>query len=345
MKSSAFLAIAFASLSPAFTWGQTPTARPSPVCAVDGNIQLVCDQHRPEDLMQVPDTDWIIVSSIDGGGIGAVNARDKSTTVLYPSPTAKHHFDKATYNGCPGPPDSEEWSHLSTVGLALRRGPGGVHTLYAVALGNRAGIEVFNLDARGKQPSLTWIGCVTAPATAFLNAVVPLSDGGLISTNWTERGANAEASRAKMMVGEINGDVLEWHAGKGWSEVPGSETSGANGVEVSKDGKWIYVDAWGSKSFYRLSRGANPPKREEVPVGFRIDNVHWAPDGSLIAAGQTDNSTRVVKIDPETLKVTLLLDKPDSPVFAHASGAIQIGNEIWVTSPRGERIAVFPAPK
>ena len=35
--------------------------------------------------------------------------------------------------------------------------------------------------------------------------------------------------------------------------------------------------AWGSQSFVRLSRGDNV-KRDEVPLGFRIDNIHWADD-------------------------------------------------------------------
>ena len=75
-------------------------------------------------------------------------------------------------------------------------------------------------------------------------------------------------------------------------EVPGSEAAGANGLEISNDGKWFYVAAWGSQSFFRLSRGETPPKRDEIPLGFRVDNIRWAADGSLLAAGQGGTAPR-----------------------------------------------------
>ena len=48
----------------------------------------------------------------------------------------------------------------------------------------------------------------------------------------------------------------------------------------------LYVAAWGSQSFFRVSRGEKPPAREEVPLGFRVDNIRWARDGTLFAVGQ-----------------------------------------------------------
>ena len=84
-----------------------------------------------------------------------------------------------------------------------------------------------------------------------------------------------------MMTGEQNGELWEWHTASGWEKVPGSEAAGANGVELSNDGRTLYVAAWGSQSFFRLSRGMTPPKRDDVPLGFRVDNIHWARDGSL----------------------------------------------------------------
>ena len=31
-----------------------------------------------------------------------------------------------------------------------------------------------------------------------------------------------------------------------------------------------------------LSRGEKTPAREEVPLGFRVDNIRWAADGTLL---------------------------------------------------------------
>ena len=107
-----------------------------------------------------------------------------------------------------------------------------------------------------------------------------LADGGFITTNFLPRGGTREATQ-RMMGGERNGELWEWHTASGWQKVPGSEAAGANGVELSDDGKTLYVAAWGSQSFFRVSRGATPPTRDEIPLGFRVDNIHWARDGSL----------------------------------------------------------------
>ena len=155
-----------------------------------------------------------------------------------------------------------------------------------------------------------------------------------------------------MQAGEKNGELWEWRTGTGWKIVPGSEASGANGIEISKDGKWFYMAGWGSQTFIRFSRGQTPVKRDEIPVGFRLDNLRWAPDGSLIGAGQlipapggfAMATSRVIKIDPDTLKVQDLISYPYNETFNFSTVAIQLGKELWVGSVRGDRVARFPMP-
>jgi hypothetical protein len=315
-------------------------------CAPAGNIQFVCGQEAPEDLLHLPDSDWMIASSMAGnGGIRLISVRDRTTTLLYPSPSAKEQLDRKTYDTCPGAPEPDDKTKFTTHGLAMRAVRNSIYTLYAVHHGKRESIEVFRVDARSKTPVLTWIGCAVAPDPIGLNSVVPLPDGGLVATNFLERGANASAARTTMMAGENNGELWEWHTAKGWRKVPGSEAAGANGVELSKDGKWLYVAAWGSQSLLRLSRGQTPVKRDAVPLGFRVDNIRFAPDGSILAAGQGQQTTNVVRVDPETLRITELINQPNTESFASGTVAIAIGNDLWVGSFRGDRIAIFPASK
>jgi hypothetical protein len=129
--------------------------------------------------------------------------------------------------------------------------------------------------------------------------------------------------------------------------VPGSEAAGANGVELSADRKTFYLAAWGSQSFIRLTCGATP-QRDEIPLGFRVDNIHFAKDSSLLAAGQVTDpnarSSRVVKIYPKTLAVRDLMTRPDDATFAGNTTAIEIGKDLWLGSYRGDRIAIVPAP-
>ena len=316
-------------------------------CGPVGNVQFVCGQDAPEDLVLVPGSDWVIASVFsNNGGIRVIDTRAKATTMAYPSATAKERLDAKTYDSCPGAPDGAQKAAFRTHGLAIRAGRNSVHTLYAVHHGKRESIEVFEVDARAKPPAFTWIGCAVAPDPIGLNEVVALPDGGFIATDFLARGIDT-AGRGRMLEGQNNGALWEWHTGKGWTMVPGSEASGANGLEVSKDGKWLYVAAWGSQNFFRVSRGQTPVKRDVVPLGFRVDNIRWAPDGMLLAAGQGGvapaQTTNVVKINPTTLKVQEILRHPNTPEFGSGTVALQVGKEIWVGSFRGDRIALFPA--
>jgi hypothetical protein len=326
---------------------QAAAQAPKP-CNPDGNVQFICGQDAPEDLVVIPASEWVVASVFSqNGGVRLINIRNKATTLAYPTATSKDRLDAKTYDSCPGPPDAAEKAKFRTHGLALRPGRNSVHTLYVVHHGNRESIEVFELDARAKPPALTWIGCAVAPEPVGLNSVVPLPEGGFAATNFLARNADAGA-RGKMLAGENNGEIWEWHTGTGWKIVPGSEASGANGVEVSKDGKWLYVAAWGSQQFLRLSRGPTPPKRDAIPLGFRVDNIRWAPDGSIFAAGQGGaapgpQTSNVVKINPTTLKVQELIRHPNTDTFGSGTVAVQVGKELWVGSFRGDRIAVFPA--
>jgi sugar lactone lactonase YvrE len=147
------------------------------------------------------------------------------------------------------------------------------------------------------------------------------------------------------MAGAKNGELWEWHTASGWQKIPGSEAAGANGVELSSDGKTLYVAAWGSQSFFRVTRGLTTGKRDEIPLGFRIDNIHWARDGSLWGTGQTEGGWKAVKIDPQTLAVREIVAQKDTPEFNAGTAVAEVGNTLWVGSFRGNRIAIVPAPK
>jgi len=267
------------------------------------------------------------------------------STLAYPGATPRERLDAKSYGKCPGPPDAAFKAKFLTHGLSIQPGSNSVHRLYVVAHGGRESVEVFEVDARPSPPTLTWIGCAVAPDPVGLNSVRWLSDGGFIATNFLARGIDA-AARQKMMEGEKNGELWEWHTASGWVKIPGSEAAGANGLEISTDGRWFYVAAWGSQSFFRLSRGQTPPKRDEVPLGFRVDNIRWAADGSILAAGQggtaPNQTSNIVKINTETLAVRDVIREPATPTFGAGTVAVEVGSQIWVGSFRGDRIAIFP---
>ena len=171
-------------------------------CDPDGDIQFVCGPVSPEDLFAIPDSPWVVVSSmVDDGYLSATDNRDHSSSRLFPTSSSLARHDTTTYPSCPGLVQTEFRPH----GVSVRPGRNGLHMLYVVRHGARESIEVFEVDVRGALPQLTWVGCAVAPEELGLNAVVPLPEGGFAATS--PRTSN----------------VWEWHTDTGWTLVPGSE--------------------------------------------------------------------------------------------------------------------------
>jgi hypothetical protein len=335
------VALALTSTASAHLSAQGPPAAPATPCASVTTPPLICGQEAPEDLAAVPGGQWVVASAMAGtGGINLLRASDRTSTRLYPSPNARIQYDATAYPGCPGPPAAAPNAAFTTHGLWLEPGPGATRRLFVVGHGSRESVEVFRLDTSAAVPVLTWIGCAVAPDPVGLNEVRGLPDGGFIATNFLPRGGNPQETQ-KLFSGQRNGELWEWHAARGWQKVPGSEAAGANGLEMSEDGQTLYVAEWGSQSFFRLSRGRTPVERQEIRLGFRVDNLSWARDGSLLAAGQSEGATDVVRIDPKTLTVTRLLRRPDDLSFRAGTVAVEVGNGLWIGSYTGDRVGVL----
>jgi len=325
--------------------GATPLlAQPSTAdCGAVDDMRFVCGQEAPEDLVVLPGEQWVVASAYSGaGGIRLVRVEDGTSFMAYPAATAEETLDAETYPDCPGPPRGTFMTH----GLSVLPGEGSVHKLFVVGHGDRESIEILEVDTASETPRVAWIGCAIAPDPIGLNSVRGLDDGGFVTTNFLPRGGE-RAAMMRMMQGETNGELWEWHTDSGWQKVPGSEAAGANGVELSDGGGTIYMAAWGSQSFARISRGGTDVKRDEIPLGFRVDNIRWARDGSLLAVGQGTGENaqvwQVVKIDPDTLDVREVTSVRNNDAFAAGTVAVEVGDDLWVGSFRGDRIAIVPA--
>ena len=316
-------------------------------CAPADGVEFVCGLEAPEDLVVLPGDEWVVAGAYSGrGGINLIRAKDRFKVFAYPTEQVMDRFETKTYGGaCPGPPDASTKAKFQIHGLSLVPGTNSIHRLFAVLHGGRESVEVFEVDARRATPTITWIGCAVAPEPIGLNSVRGLTNGGFVASNFLARTGGPDIKA--VMAGQKNGEVWEWSPGSEWRKVPGTEAAGANGLEVAPDGRGLYIAAWGGQSLIRTSREAGAsmrPLRHEVPLGFRVDNIHWARDGSLLVAGQGEvpGSSIVVKIDPGTLTVREILRHRDTPAFGAATAAVEVGRELWVGSFRGDRLAIFP---
>ena len=270
-----------------------------------------------------------------------MNVSDKTSTVLFPTPDSELRLDAEAYPDCPGPLDLADPEASVFHGLYLSSGSDDVHTLLVVHHGPRESIEFFEVDAGNGPPSLAWTGCAAAPEGARLNSVVALPGGGFATTN-------------------AGIGVWEWQPDSGWTVLPESEDTAPNGIEVSADGQTLYIAGWAEEKLTRLSRGVEPVRKDVVELGFRPDNLRMALDGSVIyAAGHTDRdgnsitdpreptleTTNVAAIDPETLEVERIFVHPAMNGFIASTTALRIGDELWLGSYRGDRLAYLPAPE
>lgn len=306
-----------------------------------GDDRFICGPVSPEDLIEIPDSPWVLVSSMaQPGYLSVVNSDDQATLTVFPSPSAAIVLDSVSYPTCPSPPSAEFQPH----GLSLGSNADGTHTLYVVAHGERESVEVFTVDSSGDAPALTWVGCVIAPADISLNSVAALADGGFAATNF-----NVAA-----------GNLWEWQPDSAWTEVPGSQMPGPNGLVVSEDNRWFYIGGWAEQAVIRLSRGQTPVTKESVALGFHVDNVRWSADGSLLAAGQyaaaipaivsclnaancDGVSTRVARVATAAMTSEELIDYPSDEHLLMGTVAIEVGDEIWVGAiAGGNKIGRFP---
>ncbi len=134
----------------------------------------------------------------------------------------------------PAPPTPQS---LNTHGLSVRASGPGRAKLYVVGHGAREAIEVFDVDATGARPTLTWRGCVPMPEGLAANSVASFADGAIVATVLFMPGttfADAIVDR------KPTGAVFEWSPGDaGFTLVEGTQLPANNGIEVSADGREI----------------------------------------------------------------------------------------------------------
>jgi hypothetical protein len=320
-------------------------------CPPFGGLNFLCGPVAAEDLVRVPGTDWIIGSGMaergNGGKLYLIDAAKKTWEILYPGANPKNELDVKSYSSCPGAPEA---GTFGAHGIAIRDDGSGSATLLAVNHGREA-VEVFQLDTAGKKPAIRWIGCVSMSEGVSLNSVAFLPGGGFVATKFYDP-ASPESFGA-IMARKITGGVLEWKPGSGIRPVEGTDLSGANGIEVSKDGKSIYVAAWGTQELVRFRHSDGFAQKTVAKVDFSPDNLRWGSDGKLLVAGQNITPGKaggmpefkgwtVSKLDPETMKVTeILKDGGESPL-QNASVAIDVDGTLWIGAFSGNRIGYKP---
>jgi hypothetical protein len=326
-------------------------------CEPSGPVEYVCGIKNAEDLVVVPGTKWIVASGMaEGAGLTLIDSRNGRRSALYPGerPQARHD---AAFADCTTPPSPNA---LNTHGLSIRAGERGRSTLYVVGHGGREAIEVFDVDASGDRPTVAWKGCVPMPDGLAANSVASFADGSIVATVLFMPGttfADAVVDR------KPTGAVFEWSPGKrAFEKIEGSELPANNGIEVSRDGREIFVASSGLQTIVALAH-SNPTRQLRTTRGlpFTPDNVHMGADGRLLTAGmkndepacggppgpqhdieklsQCPRASIGLAIDPATMKDSPVAETPRDPKFSNATMVLTLDGQFWFGTFSGDRVA------
>jgi hypothetical protein len=337
-------------------------AQPAAPCAPSMGLSFVCGLDKPEDLIQVPGSRWLIASGMgSGAGLKLVDSAARTAHPFYTGGPAQIRQDRKWFSRCPGAPDI---GTFNTHGIALRPSTtDGVYRLYAVMHAPLESIQVFAVDARGDIPQIRWTGCVPLPQDFRTNAVSALQDGTIL-VNVQMKGTTTNRD---FIDGHPTGGVFEWKPGRERLRLlPGTELAGNNGFELSPDEREFYVAVSGTQTVavYALADTAKPVRTIRTPW-FNLDNIHWS-NGRLIAAGMMYDEpacggTRkqildqggdlackrgwvAAQLDPAAMTWTILAYGEPNPAFGGIATALVIGDTLWISSYSEDRVAYRPLP-
>ncbi|MGX2955766.1 SMP-30/gluconolactonase/LRE family protein [Ursidibacter arcticus] len=303
----------------------------------------------PEDLVQIPNTKWIIASGMaPKSGLHLIDSQSKTAQRLI---APKAHKPSALY------PDSQPQPHADEMqihGISIREVGKGKYHLYAVNHNGfdqnitRETIEIFEVNTSNTTPTLTWLGNVRMPNDYAGNGVVAHSDGSIYVTVMT----HPHNTLDEMFAGKTTGAVYRWTpTTRQFERLQGSELNGNNGIELSKDGKFIYVAHMQGMS--KLTN-TNPTKIvAQTRLNYGVaDNLHWNGD-TLITAGSMALTCQngltfdclkdyhISQINPDNLAIQPIFKGKYTADFSGVSTVLAVGNAYYLGSFYKDKLAYF----
>jgi hypothetical protein len=346
MRRIAFLALAVVLCSGGAARSIFAQNAPSPACNDEQGLTYICDLVVPEDILTVGSTGLLLASGHRAPGhLYLIDPVARTHSELIHSAAFSLQHDTRAYPDCPGPLNL---AAFDVHGLSLAEKSPRRFSLYTTSHGEREAIEIYDLDLRGTAPILVWKGCVLLQQDSYHNSVAQLADGGFVATRMRDQTFRGGGGAP---VG-ITGHLVEWHPGGRPQPLAGTELSLPNGIDVSKDERYIFVAAIGSQELVRFDRRATPMAKRVMSVPIRPDNIHWATNGTLLTAGPNyvaptvcsgagcATGWSVLEVDPDTLAFTRLGGADQTAAMQAASSAMRVGDDIWVGS-NDDRVARF----
>ena len=325
-------------------------------CVDSGDLHPVCGMQSPEDIAIVPGGDYLLLSELGSigerpGRILAFNVNDESWRPLYPVAGTPLPAMLQGDTGCTDPPGAA----LSPHGSHLVQLDDGSWRYLVVNHGGREAVEIFALEtAENNEPSLQWQGCLFPAGNTVMNDVVGLRNGDVIYTRMYH--PDDLLGKLRALLGFESGDVWRWSRATGTRLLPGTGGSLTNGIEISADERFIFINQYMDKEIQKYDLAAQEVVGR-APVA-NADNSAWAPGGELWVASQSLEAASylactgdpavtcgtafdIVALDPETMESRVIFQHQGPPMGA-ATVAIPHRGKVYIGSFLGDRLLVVP---
>jgi hypothetical protein len=315
-------------------------------CEQVNGIDSICGLQAPEDLVVTVGGNILFGEMAAGRGISLLDTGSLAVSELYRASgqVAEPGWGSAS---CQEGPGGDVLIH----GIDLSQRPDGRWQLLAVNHGGRESIEFFEFIA-GQEPQLQWRGCAIAPADASFNDVAALPGQGFVVTHMYSASAPGMGF-FKSLLGFDTGHVYRWMPAAGFTILPGTQAPMPNGIMVSADGQYFYMNAWSGSEVRKYSLTDNSlVASTELPSP---DNSSWTSEGILLVASHRygwsnflsgfpndDGSPAtlpfvIVEMDPVSLGTETLLELEGVPMGA-GTVAVEVDGYLFIGSYTGDRI-------
>ena len=314
-----------------------------------GLLGLVAGVASPEDLVDLPGSEWIVVSGMRSPRHAG---RLFATRKTRPSPTVELAWSPRAAAG------RVSATAFDPHGIDARAIESGRYELLVVDHGGSEAVDRLVLELSDAGPTVVAGERHVQPPGTSGNAVAALPEGAFVMTSMFD--PDDPEKLAKFARAETTGQVWRWAPASGWSHFGQLQLSGANGIAASADGTSIFVCEWAARRVWKLASDGAPVA--SVTTHFLPDNLRWTPDGQLLLAGQAAQPDavfaceargmpvplgfEVITIDPETMAIEHVVSvghaRATNMGFGGATGALRVGETIWVGSFTGDRVAIFP---
>ena len=257
-------------------------------CQSDDALTVYCDFQNPEDLAALPDGRHILVSEFGAiTPLSPVNVRG-NLSLLDTTDGTKKNIEIEMSDNVWGDPECERENMIfSPHGIDINQRIDGSYQLAIINHMPTETIELFELIEINDAWSLTWRGCVDAPAHGYFNDVALKSNGSFYVSQMYDKNISLLMLAVMDTTKEDTGYVYHWTRKKGFKRLINTDGAFPNGVELSNDESNLFINyAFGNKiSKYNLSS-------KTIEASFSMNGIpdNITIDGDYLWVGAQDYS-------------------------------------------------------